>query len=340
LGGWRNTNRYLNEVYDVATNSWATKARVPLARSSLIAATVGGKIYAIGGSNGSYVARNEAYDPAADSWATKTDMPTVRRDMGLGSAIVGGKIFAVGGYNGSRLAINEEYDAAVDVWTTRAPMRTARWLLAAAAAGGRIYLVGGYTTSNRFENEEYDPGIASSFTALTPNTLYSFKAKVRSSDGTESAESSTVSTYTLAAVGAPLSGTALFTEVYVTSATVNWSSGTVASGFNGPGATYLVQASSQADFSTITNSSSTANIFAAVPELTAETTYYFRVRAYNTVGVTDYSFLILGATQTLAAVAKPTNIVFDEISTTAITASAYIANMGDLSVGQIGRAHV
>ncbi len=41
------------EVYDPATNTWSAAAPMPTARSSLTAATVKGKIYAIGGANGS-----------------------------------------------------------------------------------------------------------------------------------------------------------------------------------------------------------------------------------------------------------------------------------------------
>jgi hypothetical protein len=137
----------------------------------------------------------------------------------------------------------------------------------------------------------------------------------------------------LAAATVAPAGTQVFSNVTHYSAKVNWSSGTNAGGFNGPGATYLVQASSQSDFSTITNSSTTANIFATVG-LSYNTTYYFRVMAYNTIGQTDYSFAFLGST--LTSPTGPTDIVFEEISTRAITASAYVPGLGDLSIGQAG----
>src|SRR4030042_1121234 len=41
-----------NEVYDPATDSWETRASMPTARSQLVAETVGGKIYVIGGRTG------------------------------------------------------------------------------------------------------------------------------------------------------------------------------------------------------------------------------------------------------------------------------------------------
>ena len=38
-----------HEVYDPATNRWTAAPRLPTARHGLAAATVGGKIYVIGG---------------------------------------------------------------------------------------------------------------------------------------------------------------------------------------------------------------------------------------------------------------------------------------------------
>jgi N-acetylneuraminic acid mutarotase len=311
IGGYNNDSLSQNEEYDPAANSWVTRAVMPTARRGLAAAAVSGKIYALGGRNSSNYALNEEYDPVSDSWATRAAMPTER--VYLAATQVGGKILAVGGDTTVEGVVNynEEYDPAVDSWITRESMPTNRTSLSVGAVGGKIFALGGYNTDYVNQNEEYDPGVASSFTALTPNTLYSFKAKFRTFAGNESAESAVVSTYTLAAASSPLAGTDLFAPVGQASAKVYWSSGTQAGGFNGPGATYLVQASSQADFSTITNSSSTADIFATVQELTADTTYYFRVRAYNTVGVTDYSFFVLGSTKTGVAGSDITpNFVF------------------------------
>src|SRR2546430_9107124 len=41
-----------------------------------------------------------------------------------------------------------------------------------STVSGRVYAFGGYTLVAENTNEEYDPGVATSFTALTPNTLY------------------------------------------------------------------------------------------------------------------------------------------------------------------------
>ena len=86
---------------------WVRKASMPTARTSLSVAAVNGKIYAIGGNDGSYLAVNEEYDPAANTWSARADMPTARH--GLAAAAVNGKIYAIGGYGGSYLAVNEEF---------------------------------------------------------------------------------------------------------------------------------------------------------------------------------------------------------------------------------------
>ena len=75
---------------------WAVEAPMPTARTALAAAEVGGKIYAIGGTDGShFLTVVEEYDPASNTWTTKAPMPTARYE--LAAAEVGGKIYAIGG---------------------------------------------------------------------------------------------------------------------------------------------------------------------------------------------------------------------------------------------------
>lgn len=78
-----------------AEDFWTTKEPMPTARVTLGAAVVDGKIYAIGGYNGSYLSTNEMYDPATDSWVTKTSMLTPRSKFG--TAVVENKIYIIGG---------------------------------------------------------------------------------------------------------------------------------------------------------------------------------------------------------------------------------------------------
>jgi len=52
-------------------NTWETRAPMPTARRGLVAATVNGIVYAIGGQavSSSAFQTVEAYDPASDSWS-------------------------------------------------------------------------------------------------------------------------------------------------------------------------------------------------------------------------------------------------------------------------------
>ncbi|TBR16874.1 hypothetical protein EPO15_18215, partial [bacterium] len=365
-----------NEVYDPASDSWATLTSMPTARYEVAVAAAAGKVYAFGGFNGALVSKNEAYDPETDTWASRadinparraaaavgregriwliggqdgsnlarmdrydtgtntwtaeTDMPTARRHVGAVS--LGGRILAVGGSDGAvGRKENEAFDPLTGTWKTHSPMPIAMSEYAIAAVGGRVYAFKGG------DGLEFDPGVASSFTALTPNTQYSFKAKTRNSIGVETTETATVSTYTLAAATAPQSGVPLFTAVNASSVTVNWSSGTDAGGYNGAGATYLVQAATVSSFANVLGSSLTANSFAAVPSLLANATHYFRVRAYTTAGAPN-DWYVLGST--LTAVETPTAVLFDDVSTGSITAAAYAAGPAftGMTVGLTGTA--
>src|ERR687894_467427 len=67
-GQQRNTN--FVDVYDPATNSWSNGVPTNLARYSLAAVALGGKLYAVGGSDVNVKSLNtvEVYDPLTNTW--------------------------------------------------------------------------------------------------------------------------------------------------------------------------------------------------------------------------------------------------------------------------------
>src|SRR5207244_3475605 len=86
-------------------------APMAMARVGLAAATVDGKIYAIGGfdSNSSVKNTEEVHDPACTSpcpipWTAVASMPTAR--AGLAVIPVDGKIYAIGGRRNNSAAVN------------------------------------------------------------------------------------------------------------------------------------------------------------------------------------------------------------------------------------------
>jgi len=127
----------------VTIRGWSSRGSMPTPRSALGAATVGGIVYAIGGTgSGGVTGAVEAYDPASNTWAQRTPMPTAR--TGAGVAELNGLIYVAGGRSagGTPTGAVEIYDPADDTWTTAPPM-TPRAHLALVAAGGRLYAIGG-----------------------------------------------------------------------------------------------------------------------------------------------------------------------------------------------------
>jgi N-acetylneuraminic acid mutarotase len=157
----------------VSITGWSAKAPMPAPRFSLVAATVNGIVYAMGGvSPGTWPSSVEAYDPAADSWTTVAQMVTPREGAGAGA--VNGRIFVIGGHVAGSIAtgIVETYDPATGTWITgRAPMPTPRAYPAVVTDGVFIYAIGGVTTDTNDGGvatvERYDPS-ANTWSTLAP----------------------------------------------------------------------------------------------------------------------------------------------------------------------------
>ena len=115
-GGWASSVP-MNEVYDIATGTWSTRAPMPTVRSGLAVAALDDKIYAIGGEGwvdewAGIFGTNEAYDPESNSWAEAAPMPIPRR--GFAKAVLGGKLYAISGVSTAAMvfsvaALNEVY---------------------------------------------------------------------------------------------------------------------------------------------------------------------------------------------------------------------------------------
>jgi N-acetylneuraminic acid mutarotase len=144
--------------------TWATKAPMPTARSSPAAIEWNGKIYAIGGHDGTRpIDTVEAYDPALNTWsASLKPMPTPRYSSA--AAALGGKIYVAGGFKPPAITVAtlEVYDPATDTWTTGPDMPTARGACNAAVAGGKLYVIGGVVNDGAGKPlptvEMFDPG--------------------------------------------------------------------------------------------------------------------------------------------------------------------------------------
>jgi N-acetylneuraminic acid mutarotase len=160
-------DRY-NDVYDVATNTWASKTAMPTNRIGIQANVVGDKIYLIGGASdaesGTILDVNEVYDPVTDTWTTKEPIPTPV--YLYASAVVDHKIYIIGGSAEPPNIVLDSvqiYDPENDSWTTGTPMPTAVRYASAAATTGlfapkRIYVIGGLQSGSGLNlNQVYNP---------------------------------------------------------------------------------------------------------------------------------------------------------------------------------------
>jgi N-acetylneuraminic acid mutarotase len=86
------------DVYNPASNTWATKARLPGIESGMAAAVLNGKLFLVGGygraSEGA-LDNVDAYNPMTNMWMAKAPLP-VGSNNGA-AATVGGRIFYVAG---------------------------------------------------------------------------------------------------------------------------------------------------------------------------------------------------------------------------------------------------
>ena len=178
-----------NEVYDPATNTWATKEPLLTARANLQANVVDGKIYAIGGTKGNVPSNiTEVYDPITDSWTTKASMP-VTYDCAnyytnkYVSSVVNNKIFMLSS------GLTEIYDTDNDSWSLRASPPPFGNALAGGATTGvfapqRIYV---FTSENTgfdsrsspvFKTQIYDPQTDSWTASSSPNARFGLAVAV------------------------------------------------------------------------------------------------------------------------------------------------------------------
>lgn len=106
-GGYDAGNIGPVDAYNPVTDSWTrTASSIPTTRSLPGVATLGCKVYVVGGQN---TAATEAYDPATDTWITQAPLSTIRSAV---VAVANGVLYALGGVNassGTVYATNEAF---------------------------------------------------------------------------------------------------------------------------------------------------------------------------------------------------------------------------------------
>lgn len=130
--------------FDTNRAAWTSIAPLLQARAAAGAATIGGRIYLVGGIDGSrrHIASVDAYDPGTDTWSQVATLPTPREHLAVVS--FRSTVCALGGHFGAGDRTNtvECYDPAVRRWTQLPSLIHAASDFGAATVGDSIWTVG------------------------------------------------------------------------------------------------------------------------------------------------------------------------------------------------------
>lgn len=137
------------ECFDFREERWYQVAEMPTRRCRAGLAVINGRVYAVGGFNGSLRVRTvDVYDPIIDQWSTCASMEARRSTLGV--SVLGNCICAVGGFDGSTgLNTAEMFDPRTQEWKTIAPMSTRRSSVGVGVVNGVLHAVGGYDGASR-----------------------------------------------------------------------------------------------------------------------------------------------------------------------------------------------
>ncbi|XP_046673148.1 LOW QUALITY PROTEIN: ring canal kelch homolog [Homalodisca vitripennis] len=137
------------ECYDFSTETWSSVAEMPGRRCRAGLVVLGGRVYAVGGFNGSLRVRTvDVYDAVLDQWTVCAGMEARRSTLGV--AVLNNCIYAVGGFDGSTgLNSAEIYDPKTTEWRMIASMSTRRSSVGVGVVNHLLYAVGGYDGASR-----------------------------------------------------------------------------------------------------------------------------------------------------------------------------------------------
>ena len=134
------------QVYTIATNSWASKADIPVNRSAANGASfLDGLLYVSGGRIPTGPTKTlYAYNPTTNTWTKRAHMPVASACGAQG--VIGGRLYVytpgLGGACGSVQGFYR-YDPTTNKWTSLAKAPSVHQLPVVGVIAGRFYLVGG-----------------------------------------------------------------------------------------------------------------------------------------------------------------------------------------------------
>jgi subtilisin family serine protease len=160
-------------AYNAGSNSWSTKAQLPVASGCGGTVVIGGQLYLVTGctSASGFTGLLHRYNPSTNSWTARAK-PAVAGYPAV--AVVGGKLYVAGGRNASGQPIGtvQVYTPGSNSWSTLG-MPSARFGAAAFGMNGKLYVVGGRESTGGGPAATivvYDP-VANSWNTLSPAML-------------------------------------------------------------------------------------------------------------------------------------------------------------------------
>jgi N-acetylneuraminic acid mutarotase len=163
------------EAYNLASDSWISRAPLPVALASTNGVgTIGGKLYLSGGfvDQSGWQRSLYVYDPMQNSWTRRADMPK-RTGRGI-TGVIGGKLYVLVG-TCSDCAVSSprrlfRYDPATNTWTGTLPSSPNTHVSGGGGViNGKFYVAGGRDRDGRDSNklDVYDPA-TNRWSTLTP----------------------------------------------------------------------------------------------------------------------------------------------------------------------------
>ena len=140
----------LNQIYDIASNTWSMGPPLPDVRSDMASGynPANGKIYLVGGYNTKDLDSGQPdtweYDPVGGTYTNKTDFPELAG--GYASGIINGHLYVAGGRDGNNLSLNAvwDYNISADTWTQKSNMPgTQNNVSGSAVALNSLFVFGG-----------------------------------------------------------------------------------------------------------------------------------------------------------------------------------------------------
>jgi hypothetical protein len=154
--------------YDPTLNRFTAMADMPRKRMRHASASVGSKVYLMGGVDGFDTLQTtvDAYDTLTNTWSTPFSWPNATSDCAAFS--LGNALFAMGGYDRPDYFAHAEvfrYTPGVSTaWTQVAPLNVGRGDLGAVSLNGMGYVMGGWTSADNYAKpigviEIYQPAL-------------------------------------------------------------------------------------------------------------------------------------------------------------------------------------